>query len=265
MVEESKVEEKLADNQEVKNLLAKLNERLHPYQLAWVHIERDCLHAKKNARFMTKEQMKRLAANVKEDGFLSQLPFGIKRGDKYEIISGNHRMDAAIRAELEYMLILYLDQSEVSEKKVLAIQLSHNSISGQDDISILAELYSMIDDLDLKGYSGINELDLQKNTPSDLGTINEADINLIRLQFMVTKAKLDQVEDVLKALETRAFAEDSDRLIIGDFKEIVKIITEIKKKHNIKNDTVAFLKMIDICKEHLREEDDMPEEINQEV
>ena len=37
------------------------------------------------------------------------------------------------------------------------------------------------------------------------------------------------------------------------FWKFVDVMTEIKKKANIKNNTVAFLKMLEICEEHLLE------------
>lgn len=243
----------MAEKAEIDAILEQLNQKIKPYQLAYVDPKLDCVFLEKNARFMTKEQIGRLTDNVRNDGFLSQIPLGILRPTgKYEIISGNHRVKAAIRAEIEYILLLFLREEEVTKEKALAIQLSHNAISGQDDMGILAELYSMIGDLDLKAYSGINEFDLNKYVASDLGTINESNLNLKELHFVMTEVKLEQVDEVMKKLEERMIGERQDRIVFANFHKFVKVISETKKKYNMKNDTVAFLKLIEICEEHLK-------------
>lgn len=243
----------MAEKAEINQLLETVNEKIKPYQLAYVSPEQDCTLLEKNARFMTKEQIGRLTENVKNDGFLSQVPLGILRANKkYEIISGNHRVKAAVRAGIEHIVILFLKEEEVTKEKALAIQLSHNAISGQDDMSILAELYGKIGNLDLKAYSGINEFDLEKYKASDLGTINESQLNLKELHFVMTEVKLEQVEEVMQKLEERMIGERKDRAVFVNFNKFVKVISEAKKKFNMKNDTVAFLKLIEICEEHLK-------------
>lgn len=55
-----------------------------------------------NARFMRHEEFQRLVANVKQDGQLTSAPFAARNPDgTYEVLSGNHRVQAAIAAGLE--------------------------------------------------------------------------------------------------------------------------------------------------------------------
>ena len=111
--------------QEVKDVhliqekLGDVNKLIAPYKLAYVSPIDDCVPLEKNAHYMEKSTLDRLTANVAEDGFLSQLPFAMKRDDgKYLILSGNHRLKAAIKAKLEYILILYIE--EVDKDKQIA-------------------------------------------------------------------------------------------------------------------------------------------------
>ena len=57
---------------------------------------------KMNARFMRHEEFQRLVANIKQDGQLTSAPFAARNPDgTYEVLSGNHRVQAAIAAGLE--------------------------------------------------------------------------------------------------------------------------------------------------------------------
>lgn len=229
---------------------------IKPYQLAYVSPKEDCVLLEENARFMTKAQMQRLTDNVKQDGFLSQIPFGIKKDGEFRftIISGNHRIKSAIKAELENVLILYLDEKEVSEQKALAIQLSHNAITGQDDMAVLLGLYKKITDLGLKEYTGLDEAELGKYDKFDLSSINEDDFELIETRFMFSKLNMAKVDKTIEKLENRLFAEKNDRVVFANFYKFVDVMTEIKLKTGIKNNTVAFLKMMEICEEYLEKE-----------
>ena len=92
----------------INSKLAEVNRLISPYQLAWVDPVEDCELLDHNARYMTKEQLGRLAENVKGDGFLSQLPFCIKQNSgKFKVLSGNHRVKSAIKAGLPRILILF--------------------------------------------------------------------------------------------------------------------------------------------------------------
>lgn len=80
-----------------------------------------------NARYMRHEEYQRLVANVKRDGQLTSAPFACKDGDKYLVLSGNHRTQAAIAAGLETIPCIVTDD-ELSEDQKISIQLSHNSL-----------------------------------------------------------------------------------------------------------------------------------------
>ena len=66
-----------------------------------------CDLLEKNARFMRAEQYQRLVSNVKRDGCLTSVPFAVKNGERFLILSGNHRVQAAKDAKLTEILVLY--------------------------------------------------------------------------------------------------------------------------------------------------------------
>ncbi|WP_346275007.1 ParB N-terminal domain-containing protein [Leptospira santarosai] len=196
---------------------------------------------------MTPDQMNRLVENVKKDGFLSQLPFGVKIEEKFKVISGNHRVTAAIKAKLEAILILYVE--DIDTERELAIQLSHNSIAGQDDLGILKSLYLQIKELDWKEYSGIDEQALLNYQIPDLVPISESDIKLNEVRLFYGDLDLKQIDQTLELLEKKLIDEKRDRVVFGEFERFVEVMTEVKRRLNVKNHSVAFLKMIEICEE----------------
>lgn len=236
----------------INDKLREINQLIFPYQLAYVDPATECELLEHNARYMTKEQLNRLTENVKGDGFLSQLPFGIlQTNGKYKIISGNHRVKSAIKAKLPKILILFGTPDIFDEQKQLAMQLSHNAISGQDDLSILKDLYASLDDLTLKAYSGIDEKALFDYKSLDFSGISEQDIALNEVNFMFCDSNKEYVEKVLDHLDKKALDPDIDALVVGNIDHFVEIMTRVKKRLNIKNRSVALLAMCRICQSYL--------------
>lgn len=237
----------------VNEKLAEINSLIAPYQLAWVHPETDCVPLKRNARYMTKEQQDRLTDNVKNDGFLSQLPFGIRQSDgKYKVISGNHRIKSAIKAGLERVLILYGTETDFDEQRQLAIQLSHNAISGQDDLAMLRDLYSELEDVTMKAYSGIDEKFVMDYKALDFVSISEKDIELNEINFVFCDPNRHRVEKILEILDGISIDKNTDAIIIGDVDRFIDVLTRVKNRYDIKNRSVALLKMIGICEDFLK-------------
>nr|WP_017862938.1 ParB N-terminal domain-containing protein [Leptospira santarosai] len=237
----------VSNKEEVNQKLSEINSYIAPYKLAWVDPVKDCELLTVNARYMTPDQMNRLVENVKKDGFLSQLPFGVKIEEKFKVISGNHRVTASIKAKLEAILILYIE--DIDSERELAIQLSHNSIAGQDDLGILKSLYLQIKELDWKAYSGIDEQSLLNYQIPELVPISESDIKLNEVRLFYGDLDLKQIDQTLELLEKKLIDEKRDRVVLGDFERFVEVMTEVKRRLNVKNHSVAFLKMIEICEE----------------
>ncbi len=237
------------DIEQIRAKLDDINKLIAPYKLAYVHTKDDCVPLEKNAHYMDKDVLDKLVHNVAEDGFLSQLPFGMKRkaDGKYLILSGNHRLKAAIKAKLEYILILYID--EVSKDKQIAYQLSHNALVGKDDLTMLKEIFEEIQGIDSKEYSGLSDLQFIDPTKVQSASINDGDIELTEMRFLFIESKSHNVERVLAELGKQDL-EDCG-IVYGSFEAFIKVATAIKAKYNIKANTVAFSKMVEICEAHL--------------
>ena len=200
--------------QEVKDVhliqekLGDVNKLIAPYKLAYVSPIDDCVPLEKNAHYMEKSTLDRLTANVAEDGFLSQLPFAMKRDDgKYLILSGNHRLKAAIKAKLEYILILYIE--EVDKDKQIAYVLSHNALVGKDDAQMLKEIYSEMRTIEAREFSGLNGIQFIDTDKIPTVSINDGDIELTEMKFLFTESRSNDVKAVLSELEKQKISANS--------------------------------------------------------
>lgn len=240
--------------------LAELNRLIAPYKLAWVSPTEDCVLLKTNARWMTKEMQNRLTENVRRDGFLSQLPFCVRQPNgRYRVLSGNHRVVAAQKSGLERILVMFLDEEELPHDRQVAIQLSHNSISGQDDEQILKELYESISDIAEKAYSGVDSKQFMDMKLEEMATISAGDFEVNEITFCFADVAKAEVDACLKELERRGISERDGSVVVGPPDEFIEVMTEIKKRKNIKNHSVAFYTMCAICREWLasHDEDDL--------
>lgn len=175
---------------------------------------REIVLLEENARYMTHEEFNRLVDNVRRDGQLSSTPFlclehnGPDKG-KYKCLSGNHRTKAAIEVGLEKIICLVTDD-ELSEEQKIAIQLSHNSISGQDDPATLKALYEKILDTDLKKYSGLDDKTLELLDKFSTISISEAGLKFQTLSAVFLPDELEAAQKIIDSAV--AETKSSDRI-----------------------------------------------------
>ncbi len=190
-----------------------------------------------------------LVENIKADGVLTSAPTVYKG----EVLSGNHRVLAAIDAGIEEADVLEIVSPLTDDQKV-AIQLSHNAIVGQDDPNILYELYSGLD-FGYKSYSGLDD-DL-------FGDLRELDVASLAVavpdhQELVFLFLPEQEEVFVEHLEAIDKSKKTNRTMLAhydDFGRIFDAIVAVKEKHNIHNAAAALRVMADLAIERLDQED----------
>lgn len=200
---------------------------------------------KENARYFKKETFKQLVANLRQDQRLSSVPLcsPMDGGNRLEVLSGNHRVKASIEAGIQWiMVIVILEEIELSRK--ISIQLSHNSLVGEDDQQILAGLWARIEDIRARCYAGLSS-----------ETIGELQ-NIKLLNFSTPQPRTRQVTFAFTEVEFEAVAEimaelgkiPSDSIYVAQadqFDEFFKKLLAVKKKDNIKNGSLAMLRLLE--------------------
>jgi len=240
---------------EIRQRITAFNDILEQFQFAYridIINPKTLRPADKNARFMTGQMFEQLVDNIKRDGGPTSAPFCWRsaKSDRYHILSGHHRVDAAIAAGVELMLIMYTDR-ELSRQEQVAIQLSHNAISGEDEPTTLRELWNEILAIDLKAYSGLDDHILETFQPVKIDSLGEKSIAFQEITLAFFPSEIERFDAVLKQLSASkkvryaAQAEQFDRFVdkLMDFKEVAGIY----------NSATAILAILDIVEAWLAE------------
>ena len=211
----------------------------------------------KNARFMTTEQIRRLSDNLKRDGALTGtvLVYWPASEERGEILSGHHRVEAAINAGIEEDWA-HVILNELTEVRKVSIQLSHNAIVGQDDPAILADMYSNLDSLVEKAYSGLTDDDVANFDGVDISSIGSTGVIYREVNILF----LDGKEELFKEVVERAAAVQGQRNMPqfhlasdADFEKFFDSLVRIKQYHNVFNTAIAIRMMAIMALERLEQ------------
>lgn len=209
--------------------------------------------AELNANEMTGEDFAALCDNISKSG-LSSVPCCYKKANgRYVMISGHHRLRACKKNHFATLGILWCDESELTQDEIIAIQLSHNSLHGQDNQSILKKLYEQIRSIDYKKFAHIN---IDEISPVSTDGIS---VYALKENFVFTIVLYPNSFENLDELygDIREQAKKSDALILAHQEDnemlLLKLQQEIGNQYNIKSPTIAFAKLLELAKERLEE------------
>jgi hypothetical protein len=215
-----------------------------------------------NARYMAGQEYRQLVENLKKDGALTSTPTVAAAGETpltdgagpetLEVLSGNHRVQAAIEAGIQEADVLEILTPMTRERKV-AIQLGHNRIVGQDDPNVLLRLYAPLP-LDLKRYSGHvdDDFGLKDIDLSGL-SVGAPDYQEMVIAFLPEDAQA--FKDLLERIETSrrgAFLAAH----YSDFAAFFDAVVAVKNRTGVHNTAVAIRAMAELALERLDETDD---------
>ncbi|QNT94923.1 hypothetical protein HEP81_04651 [Streptomyces griseofuscus] len=121
-----------------------------------------------NAQVMQPRHFERLTGNIRKRGMVESLPYCHQPGGTgpIEVISGHHRSRAARAAGLQQIPAI-IDTRTMRRSEVIAKQIAHNELHGDPDKDVLAQLVSMIDNVDDLIATGLDENQLPTVEPDD--------------------------------------------------------------------------------------------------
>ncbi|MFI6290061.1 ParB N-terminal domain-containing protein [Nonomuraea sp. NPDC050790] len=205
-----------------------------------------------NARFMRKEEYDRLVANIRRDGCLTSVPL-IYSGGEYDegaelILSGNHRCDAAVEAGLDEIDCMVIEE-QLSPQQLVALQLSHNAIAGEDDPATLKHLYDQLDDVDWRAYSGLDDADLQLLAEVQPEGLSEANLDFATVQLIFLPAELEAARS---AFNEARFGQDETWLAArADYEQSLDTLASTHAAHKVTNVATALHAILAIAERHL--------------
>ena len=207
-------------------------------------------HLQRNARYMTGEQLRRLQENIRRDGGLTSVPLIYRHDEdnRIEILSGNHRVEAAVAAGITQGWVMEIVTRIAPERRV-AIQLSHNSITGQDDPSQLKALYDDLD-LDWKQYSGLTD-DAFKMDPLDLTGLSLAGPTYEEITLLFLPEQADAFREAVQKFGKRKPTGERYAADLADWERLFDTIVKVKDSYKIMNTAIAMRRIIDLANERL--------------
>jgi hypothetical protein len=199
-----------------------------------------------NANSMSKSMFNLLKNNIRKSGLSSTIGC-VKRNDgSYEIFSGNHRFKAARELGYTKMNIIYVNEKDLTNDELIALQLSHNSVTGNDDKGILKRLLDEISSIEFKEFAGISVDDLPTEEMFT-GTIVPVSEHY-KVSFILYSKDIDALKELLD-ITTEEVAQN-DLVIVADGKDeswFLEEMTNIKKQFKIKSGSIALSKLLELA------------------
>lgn len=205
-----------------------------------------------NAHFMTKETFDALVDNVRRDGVLTSVPLVYADPDTgvETVLSGNHRTQAAVAAGLGEIPVLVIDQ-KLSRQQQIAIQLSHNSILGQDDPATLSMLYEELDDVDWRAYSGLDDKTLDLMDDPSAIPFAEANLSYQNVQLVFLPVEKDAAEQALFEVKKQHGLSDMWLAGITQYEQTLRALETVRGAYSIGNVATALGIILDVFERHL--------------
>jgi len=237
---------------EVREVINSLNEHLSGiYQLDIVPLA--SLEASElNARYMSSEMFGSLVRNIEEDESLGSVPLCLRRKDgKYRILSGHHRVKAAKLAGINESLILYIDESHASDGKATAIQISHNEISGQNDMVVLRQMWDKVEYLEDRLYSTLDSDLMEGIKAKPMPSLSSINVDYKQVSFLFLPEEVEEVNSLLVELEMASSADVTYMAAFKHWTVLFDLLSDIKIRSGLKNSSMAMGLVFQLAREAL--------------
>lgn len=202
-----------------------------------------------NARFMRHETFQRLVSNIRRDGVLTQWPFIWNDGERRVVLSGNHRVKASIEAGLESIDWTETDE-RLSHDDRVAIQLSHNAITGEDDPTILKRLYDSIQDVDERLYAGLDDATLELLAQVDTEGLGEANLDFQTISLVFLPSERERAEKALDDARSMLRPDGTWMARSDQYNQVLSAIEDARSAAHVMNTATAFGLLVEIWDRH---------------
>lgn len=216
-----------------------------------------------NAHSMPHAMFQQLVANIARDGALTSVPLvaplGLyARGDEpqrddqgaevLEVLSGNHRVRAAIVAGLDQIAVMAI-RDPLSREQRVAIQLSHNSINGEDDPATLKQLYEQLD-IDWRQYAALDDKAVAALAEVKIGALPSVSLEYQPLTFVFLPHEAERIAELFKAVR-QACPGDLYLARWGEYDRLLDTLEDVGAAHSVRNGAAQLLIMLELVERHL--------------
>lgn len=208
----------------------------------------------RNARYMRHEQFVRLVENIRRDGALTSVPFAWRQRDgRYLVLSGNHRVKAALEAGVEEAWVMLCDDPMPKDRRV-ALQLAHNAIAGDDDPATLKDLYEGLEGVDWRIYAGLDDRILELLDQISDSTLGEATLDFQNISLVMLPAERERVEKAWA--KARVAVAGADAVWLARIDESAKLLDALDsaaQSYGVSNVAVSLGLVLDVFERHIRD------------
>ena len=200
-----------------------------------------------NAQYMVPEMFNRLSQNIKKESRLESIPFTVKREKYFEIISGHHRIRAARSAGLTEIIVL-ADTRDLNRSQVVAKQIAHNRLTGEENKEIMTRLIKEIQDIEdmIEAYVDMEEIGITPQGVNVDGLALSIDWQVITFAFLP-----DRLEDLKKIAEAVPESDFVGAVPIKTFDAFKQALIQLKKAEDIRSVGSLVSRMVEIVQEHI--------------
>jgi hypothetical protein len=204
-----------------------------------------------NARFMKAETFDLLVKQIQRDGVLQQEPFVWLNPESGErsVLSGNHRVKAAIAAGLEDIGWIECDEP-LTEDERIRIQLAHNSLVGEDDPTMLKRLYESIQDVDERQYTGLDDAALKLMAESSTQALSEANLDFTTLVFVFLPEEYDRAVQALADAKKLTSGDKAALVAMPQYQRTLEALEDARSAEGVLNAATGLGVLLDIWDRH---------------
>ncbi len=163
-------------------------------------------------------------------------------------------MQASIEAGISHILVLVITE-ELDRSRRIAIQLSHNALVGEDDQSILANLWAQIESVQDKLYAGLDSESLKELGDVELVNFSTPQVPAHMVSFMFTDGEKEQLSEILDAIADSAKKSSAVYVCPGrQYEEFIKLLADVKHAEKIRDSSLAMTRLMEIASDWLEKE-----------
>lgn len=205
-----------------------------------------------NARFMRSDTFRQLVANLQRDGSLTSVPLVRPDGDGHRILSGHHRVAAAIEAGIETAECMILDE-EITRQQEVALVLSHNSLAGEDDPATLKALYEELDETEWMDYSGLDDRTLELLDEVSTEGLSEANLSFSTVNLVFLPHEKEAAEEALFEAKKQHGVSDVWMAGVAQYEPTLAALETVRGSYAIGNVATALGIVLGVFENHLTE------------
>lgn len=209
-----------------------------------------------NANQMSEHDFNRLVENIRISGGLSSAIACYRKSDtgRYVIISGHHRYRAAVKLRYREVPVIYAEESEMTPDEIVALQLSHNSLHGEDDKGILKRMFAEIQSVDFKSFAHVNIDELEPISTEGVSFSVVSEHYSCCVVFY--RKDMELLDELVGIIGEQKAKNDIVMVVDGDENEdfYLQLIGQIRKKYEIKSSNMAFCKILELAKKQMESE-----------